>query len=71
MGGWPKFDKEQIDAVAEVLRSGKINYWTGEKVRAFEQAYAAAAGVGHAVALMNGTVSLELTLRCLRYRAGR
>ena len=27
---WPHFDDEMINAVTEVLRSGKVNYWTGK-----------------------------------------
>lgn len=59
---WPRFDEPQIDAVAEVLRGGRVNQWTGEKVRSFEQEYATSLGRAHAVALMNGTVALELAL---------
>jgi dTDP-4-amino-4,6-dideoxygalactose transaminase len=65
MSGWPVFDEEQIDAVAEVLRSGRINYWTGKIGRAFEEEFAAACGASHAIALANGTVALELALRVL------
>ncbi len=60
---WPSYDEEQVAAVAEVLRSGRVNQWTGEKVRAFEADYAAHLGRKHAVALMNGSVALELALR--------
>lgn len=61
--GWPVFAPDEREAVDEVLASGKVNYWTGGHGRAFEQEYARALGVGHAVALMNGTVALELALR--------
>ena len=59
---WPWFGEEEIAAAAAVLRSGKINYWTGEESRLFEKEYAATTGSNHAVALMNGTVALELAL---------
>lgn len=62
---WPHYAEDEITAVAEVLRSGKVNYWTGDTVREFEQAYAQALGVRHAIALANGTVALELALRAL------
>ena len=29
--GWPCFDQPAIQAVEEVLRSGKVNYWTGRQ----------------------------------------
>ncbi len=46
-----------------VMRSGRVNQWTGELVRAFEADYAAHLGRAHAIALMNGSVALELALR--------
>lgn len=59
---WPFYDDEQIAAVASVLRSGKVNYWTGEESRLFEQEYAAYLGRQHAIAVANGTLALELAL---------
>jgi dTDP-4-amino-4,6-dideoxygalactose transaminase len=59
---WPHFDADEIAAAAEVLRSGRVNYWTGEQARLFEQEYAAATGRRHGVAVANGTLALELAL---------
>lgn len=67
---WPAFDEEQIEAVTAVLRSGKVNYWTGQEGRLFEAEFAAAVGVEHAVAVANGTVALELALHALGIGAG-
>lgn len=62
---WPHFDADEIEAASEVLRSGKVNYWTGQQGRLFEQEYAHALGVKHAIALANGTNALELALSAL------
>lgn len=62
---WPHFDDEQLAAVERVLRSGKVNYWTGEECREFEREYASSVGVKHAIAVANGTVALELALYAL------
>ena len=62
---WPHFDAEQVEAAAAVLRSGRVNYWTGETGRQFEAEFARFAGVAHAVALANGTLALDLALRVL------
>lgn len=62
MSPWPWFDEELIEASSRVLRSGKVNYWTGTECRDFETEYAAAIGSRHAIALTNGTVALELAL---------
>lgn len=60
---WPFYADDEIQAVADVLRSGKVNQWTGPDVSEFERAFADYIGVKHAVAVANGTLSLELILR--------
>lgn len=65
LSAWPHFSNEQVDAAVAVLRSGAVNYWTGEQGRLFEREYAAYLGVKHAIAVSNGTVALELALRSL------
>lgn len=67
---WPVFDEEQIAAVAEVLRSGRVNAWTGPDVTAFEREFAEHAGTGHAIAMSNGTVTLDAALRALELNPG-
>ncbi|HAD05070.1 MAG TPA: aminotransferase [Desulfuromonas sp.] len=62
---WPHFEAEEIAAVAAVLHSGKVNYWTGEEGRRFEQEFAELCGCRYAVAVANGTVALELALYAL------
>ena len=56
---WPHFDEEQISAVAAVLRSGRVNYWTGTIGREFERDYAEYLRRSQAIALANGTVAAE------------
>ncbi|MHB8763270.1 MAG: DegT/DnrJ/EryC1/StrS family aminotransferase [Deferrisomatales bacterium] len=62
---WPHFGDDEVEAAARVLRSGRVNYWTGEEGRRFEEEFAAFTGAPHAVAVANGTVALELALRAL------
>jgi dTDP-4-amino-4,6-dideoxygalactose transaminase len=62
---WPSFSRDEIKAVAEVLRSGKVNYWTGEQCRLFEREFADFHERSYAVALANGTVALEAALHAL------
>lgn len=59
---WPFHDADEIAAVTGVLASGQVNYWTGERGRAFEAAYAAHCGVRYGLAVANGTLALELAL---------
>jgi len=67
---WPVFDADMVEAAARVLRSGKVNYWTGPEGKCFEAEFARFLGVSHSIALTNGTVALELALRALGIRAG-
>lgn len=57
---WPVYEDDEVAAVEAVLRSGKVNYWTGSVSRDFEKDYAAYVGVPHAIAVANGTVALDL-----------
>lgn len=67
---WPHYDEDDLRAVEQVLCSGRVNYWTGTEGREFEGEYAAYTGSRHAIALANGTVSLELALAVLGVGAG-
>jgi len=67
---WPYFAEDEVEAAVGVLRSGKVNYWTGEEGRKFEQEFSAFAGCRFGVAVANGTVALELALRALEVGAG-
>lgn len=62
---WPSFSNEEADAVAAVLRSNRVNYWTGEECRDFEREFAKWAETDQAIALANGTVALDLALHGL------
>lgn len=67
---WPVYDEEQIEDVVAILRSGKVNAWTGPHVREFEKAYENFLGRDHAIALANGTVALDLALQVLDLQSG-
>lgn len=62
---WPFFSEEEGDAVRSTLLSNKVNYWTGQIGREFEEAFAAFAGTKYSVAVSNGTLALELALKAL------
>lgn len=67
---WPCFEQDEIDAASSVLASGKVNYWTGNECRRFEQEFAEFVGRKHAIALANGTLALELALMAYDIGAG-
>jgi len=62
---WPSYTSEEVDAVAAVLASNRVNYWTGDRCREFERRFAEWTGSRHAVALTNGTVALDVALKAL------
>jgi len=67
---WPSYSEEEAEAVSGVIRSNRVNYWTGEQCRMFEKEFAAWTEVSHAIALANGTVALDLALRALGIGTG-
>jgi dTDP-4-amino-4,6-dideoxygalactose transaminase len=68
---WPRYEDDEIAAVTEVLRSGRVNsLHHGERCRAFEAALAKRLALPHAIAVSNGTAALELALKALGVGAG-
>jgi len=67
---WPQFDPRTKARVAAILDSGRVNYWTGEEGRRFEDEFARWLGVPHALAVSNGTAALQLALMALGVGAG-
>jgi dTDP-4-amino-4,6-dideoxygalactose transaminase len=65
LAGWPQFDEKAIKAVEEVLRSGKVNYWTGPKGMEFENKYAEWQGSKYAISASTGTSALHIALVAL------
>lgn len=62
---WPYFSEDEIEAVTRVLKSGKVNYWTGEEGHLFEKEFAESVGCAYGVTVANGSVALELALMAL------
>jgi dTDP-4-amino-4,6-dideoxygalactose transaminase len=63
--GWPNFDEKTIKAVENVLRSGKVNYWTGPKGMEFERKYAEWQGSKYAISVATGTAALHVGLTAM------
>ena len=67
---WPHYNDQMINAVVDVLKSGKVNQWTGTKVKEFEQKFSNYINCKYSVAVFNGTVALELCLKTLKLKEG-
>ena len=59
---WPIFGEREEARVSAALRSGKWGRLDGNEVAEFEQRFAAMHGCQHGIAVVNGTVSLRLSL---------
>lgn len=64
----PDISEADIEAVTAVLRTSRLSL--GPRLREFESAIAAYAGVPHAVALSSGTAALHLSLLALQIGPG-
>lgn len=64
----PEIDESDIEAVVEVLRSGRLAL--GPKAEEFERMVAEYVGVKHAVAVSSGTAALHLIVRALGIAPG-
>jgi len=65
LAGWPQFDEKAVKAVEEVLRSGKVNYWTGARGMEFERKFAEWQGSKFAISASSGTSALHIALSAL------
>ncbi len=68
----PQIDKEEIDAVARVLKSGILTHGVGAgpMVKAFENAFAKYARAKHAIAMNTGTAALHSALAAVGVKQG-
>lgn len=64
----PVIDDDEIQAVAEVLRSGMLAQ--GKVVKEFEYALSEYIGIKNAIAISNGTVALDIALKSLNIKHG-
>ncbi len=62
---WPQFAPETPDQVAELLKTGKVNYWTGPVGMQFEEAWREWIGAKMAISCTNGTAALHIALAAL------
>src|SRR6266508_4001437 len=62
---WPVWDQRDIDAVTEVIKSGRWGGYPypGPKTAELAKKFAEMQGDGYAVPMTNGTVTMEVALR--------
>ena len=67
---YPYFDKNTLKKVELVLKSGRVNYWTGKKCIQFEKEFSKYMGRKYSITVSNGSVALELALKALKLKKG-
>lgn len=67
---WPQFNEKSYEDVVDILKSGKVSYWTGKVGMEFEEKFAKWEGVKMAVSCTNGTAALHIALAALNIGPG-
>lgn len=62
---WPSFDPAVYDKVVDILKTGKVNYWTGPVGHQFEDAWSKFLGTKNSMSVANGTAALHVALTAL------
>jgi len=65
---WPNHLKNEIDAVKNVLKSNKTNYWSGLQCKKFEEIFSRYNGVKFGVAVSNGSLALDAAVEALNLK---
>ncbi|MGE5599648.1 MAG: DegT/DnrJ/EryC1/StrS family aminotransferase, partial [Bacteroidota bacterium] len=67
---WPVHDRRELEMMEEVVSSGKWGRYEGSMVERFEKEFARYHDARQALAVLNGTIALEVALRALGVGAG-
>lgn len=65
---WPTYDLNDVSKTSKILLSNKVNYWTGDEGKKFEIEFAKFSNSKYAIAVSNGTVALDLSLKALNLK---
>ena len=65
---YPYYPPKLITKIDKILKSGKVNYWTGNEGVLFEKEFSKYVGNKYSIAVSNGSVALELALKSLNLK---
>ena len=65
---YPYFNQNTQKRVQAVLKSGRVNYWTGNECKNFEKEFSNYHNVKYSIAVSNGSVALEIALKSLNLK---
>lgn len=67
---WPQFDDKNINDISDILSSGKVNYWTGNKGFQFEEKFSEWIGSKYAISCSSGTSAVHIAVSALNIGPG-
>ena len=67
---WPHVSKSETILINKVLKSNKLNYWTGNNCKLFEQEFSKYIGKKYGVSLCNASVALDISLKAFNFKKG-
>ena len=67
---WPVYENPIIRKSSNILKSGKVNYWTGSYGKSFESKFSNYFNLRYSFAVSNGSIALELALHSLGVKEG-
>ena len=65
---YPYFNQNILKKVQQVLKSGRVNYWTGNECKDFEKEFSSYHNVKYSSTVSNGSVALEIALKALNLK---
>ena len=67
---WPIYTNKEIKKVNEIVKSNKVNYWTGNEGKKFEIEFSNFFNIKYSTAITNASVGLECALKALNIKEG-
>ena len=65
---YPYYPPQLINKINKILKSGKVNYWTGDQGVLFEKEFSRYVGNKYSIAVSNGSVALEMALKAFKLK---
>ena len=65
---YPYYPPKLISKINKTLKSGKVNYWTGNEGILFEKEFSNYVGNKYSIAVSNGSIALEIALKALNLK---
>ena len=65
---WPKYSLEEQKEALRIIKSGKVNYWTGNKCSEFEDKFKKKFGLNYSITMANGSVALDAAINVLNLK---